>query len=81
MCVGDFTAGITAVPGIRWYPDCLALRNSSADAGWPTKFGNTLAKLHLLGHMITISGTESHLFPHQSHSILLIILLKMDFTS
>ena len=29
-CVGDFTAGITAAPGIHWYPVCLALRNSSA---------------------------------------------------
>ena len=29
-CVGDFTAGITAAPGIHWYPVCLAIRNSSA---------------------------------------------------
>jgi len=29
-CVGDFTPGITAAPGIHWYPVCLALRNSSA---------------------------------------------------
>ena len=27
--VGDFTAGITAAPGIHWYLVCLALRNSS----------------------------------------------------
>ena len=29
-CVRDFTTGITAAPGINWYPVCLALRNSSA---------------------------------------------------
>jgi len=40
----------------------------SNDAGWPTKFGNGLANIHLLGHLTTqyqilISGTDlsSHL--------------------